>query len=147
MQLVAASIIKLCDTTLMEDQYLLDEMRLLEDPPHENHTDTLPSDCNIIIASDSACSEVIYLIGLMFLDNLREWTETKRFVNARYKVGKIFLRIIIPSTEYYILGRLRQVDVLEKFMFNSLRLMMRSTKLAYCEFSKKSVIKMLFILS
>lgn len=68
MQLATASVIKLCDTILLEDQTIRDMMKEIEELPHGSHEASLPSDCNIIISSGGAGSETIYQLRLLFLE-------------------------------------------------------------------------------
>lgn len=133
MQLATASVIKLCDTVLLDDATLKDKIVAIDEMPHGSHEASLPPDCNIIIASGGLGSEATYQIGLMFLERFRELTQTTNFRNARFQVGTILLRLLIPATGYYVFGRLDQSNVVEKFLFNALPAMMRSPKITYCE--------------
>lgn len=124
MQHAMASVIKLCDTVLMEEQYLLDEIKCLEDERQAPHPGFIPADCRIVISSGGKGSDFIFQIGLLFLSRVCELTQTKHFMNARFQVGTILLGLIVPSNSCSILGRLSKTEVLDKFMFNALRAMM-----------------------
>lgn len=134
LQYAAAVVIKLCDSIMLEDEAIGEELRHMEDIPHKNHPASLPEDCQLIVSSGGGGgSEVVYQIGKLFQKRFQELVETKNHRNVRYHVGTVLLRLMIPATGYYILGRLGQAKVVDKFLFNTLPVMMRTTKLAYCE--------------
>lgn len=78
-------------------------------------------------------TQAVYETGCLFYSQLEQTTKNKRARNARLHIGTVILPLLTPCTALYLFDRLGQTRVIDKFLFNCLTSMLRSSKLANSE--------------
>lgn len=133
MQFMCASIIQLCETVLEDDEGLLHELSELTEDVGSQDPAKIPIDCKIELDCNGGCTQAVYETGCLFYDQFQRIASNAQSRNAQFHIGTVLIGLLIPSTAYYVFGRLGQAAVLDKFLFNIVPTLHRSAKLPYSE--------------
>lgn len=129
----AASVVKLCDTLMMEDPSIRDQLEVISTDTHAQYTASFPEQCEILLDDRGSATQMVYQKGQLFVSKMKQLLEVKEHRKVRYHVGTVLLRMLIPYTAHYVFARMGQAKMVDKFLFHFLPSMMRTPKMLYSE--------------